>query len=185
MIHLHTRSVCDECGDAPAVVQIVDMFFLCTSCVAMVSNSFTSGDLTSLDVNATTGLGGNAPAASSASVVACNSDPVSSPIPPAPVHSAPSPDPGAAPLLSSAEWSSRATVAEVLRPAFDGCGKDLQSHSGEIPELGTTSDDLDATISELEASWRAEMGSPFFMARNSRTLRVVASSEISSAVSPN
>lgn len=40
--------------------------------------------------------------------------------------------------------------------------------------------DLDATISELEASWRAEMGSPFFIARNARTLRVVAASKIAS-----
>jgi hypothetical protein len=31
----------------------------------------------------------------------------------------------------------------VLRPATDGCGKDLQSHSGEIPGLGTNSDVID------------------------------------------
>ena len=43
----------------------------------------------------------------------------------------------------SAERTSRAAVAEVLRPATDGCGKDLQSHSGEIPGLGTNSDVID------------------------------------------
>lgn len=44
---------------------------------------------------------------------------------------------------SLGECSSRASVAEVLRPASDGRGKELQSHSGEIPELAAKSHPLD------------------------------------------
>lgn len=39
MIALSTRSRCDECGNAPAVVQIDEVYFLCASCEAIVIDS--------------------------------------------------------------------------------------------------------------------------------------------------
>lgn len=92
---------------------------------------------------------------------------------------------------SFAERSSRAIVAEVLRPASDDCGKDLLLHSGEIPGLGTTSDDLDSVVAALEVQWvdgaritgvdisAACIACPAFLAsRNATTFLVAADSEI-------
>lgn len=54
MIALHTRSICDECGNSPATVHVDETFFLCDRCEAVVINSFPLGFSSSPGVSVAT-----------------------------------------------------------------------------------------------------------------------------------
>lgn len=159
MLNLHTRARCDECGDAPAVVQIDETFFLCASCEAIILSNFAdccvlSGEIAAASPDAPTSV----VAVANISELRKGSQAVASSSIPA--------------------REGEATAANSDPDAFSSqLASETSSPHEPVTLLSPVDLDIDAAVAALETEW-ARAGVSL---QNSNSLRIRVEKEIASS----